>query len=169
MPLVGLQRAREYKGRRPGTNQPFASTEWGLAQAVLHGTTPRGEEIEIETFDGSRKTILNSALPVRDAQGEILGAISVHVDITERKRAEQALIRSEKLASVGRMAATIAHEVNNPLAAVTNALFLIGNTPGLAASCPRIPWILRIENSGAPRTWSSRLWGSTAKWARQPP
>lgn len=134
VPLVQLQENREYKARRPGTNQPLASSEWGLSQAALHGTITRQEEIEIETFDGSRKTILNNALPVRDAQGKILGAVSVHIDITERKRAEQALIRSEKLASVGRMAATIAHEVNNPLAAVTNALFLIGNNPDLPPS-----------------------------------
>src|SRR5512146_3335132 len=46
-------------------------------------------------------------------------------DITERKLAEQALIRGEKLASVGRMAATIAHEINNPLAAAMNALYLV--------------------------------------------
>jgi len=45
-------------------------------------------------------------------------------DLTERKRSEQTLIRSEKLASVGRMAATIAHEINNPLAAAMNAMFL---------------------------------------------
>jgi PAS domain S-box-containing protein len=45
-------------------------------------------------------------------------------DITERKKTEEALLRSDKLASVGRMAATIAHEINNPLAAITNTLFL---------------------------------------------
>ena len=45
-------------------------------------------------------------------------------DVTQRKTAEQALIRSEKLASAGRLAATIAHEINNPLEAITNLLYL---------------------------------------------
>ncbi len=48
----------------------------------------------------------------------------VTIDITERKNAEIALVRSEKLAAIGRLSATIAHEMNNPLEAVTNLLFL---------------------------------------------
>lgn len=52
-------------------------------------------------------------------------------DITERIQAEEALIRSEKLASAGRLAATIAHEINNPLEAVVNLLYLVGHSPEL--------------------------------------
>jgi signal transduction histidine kinase len=53
-----------------------------------------------------------------------VGTVLVVRDITDRKQAEEALLRSEKLASVGRMAASIAHEINNPLEAVTNLLYL---------------------------------------------
>src|SRR6202046_1213236 len=48
----------------------------------------------------------------------------VTFDITERKLAEHALLRSEKLAAMGRLASTVAHEINNPLEAVTNLLYL---------------------------------------------
>ena len=53
------------------------------------------------------------------------------IDITQRKHAEEALLRSEKLAVAGRLATSIAHEINNPLEAVTNLCFLARNAPGL--------------------------------------
>jgi two-component system, NtrC family, sensor kinase len=55
----------------------------------------------------------------------------LQAEILLRKKAEEALIRGEKLASVGRMAAVLAHEINNPLEAVTNLLFLAQTTEGL--------------------------------------
>jgi phosphoglycerate-specific signal transduction histidine kinase len=59
-------------------------------------------------------------------------AIGVHTDITDRKAAEEALIQSEKLSSVGRMAATMAHEINNPLEAVVNLLYLVQKDSSLS-------------------------------------
>lgn len=59
-------------------------------------------------------------------------------DITERKLAEQALLRAEKLASVGRMAAAIAHELNNPLEAVTNLVFLANQSEALSKSTSKL-------------------------------
>jgi signal transduction histidine kinase len=56
----------------------------------------------------------------------------VTVDITDRKLAEAAVLRQEKLAAMGRLASTVAHEVNNPLEAVTNLLYLIHNDPTLS-------------------------------------
>lgn len=62
--------------------------------------------------------------PLREADGSVSGIIVLGVDVTERKQAERALIQNEKLAAVGRLAASIAHEINNPLEAVTNLLYL---------------------------------------------
>ena len=60
------------------------------------------------------------------------GAVAVQSilrDITARKAAEALFMQTEKLASVGRMAASIAHEINNPLAAVMNTVYLARKTP----------------------------------------
>ena len=62
--------------------------------------------------------------PRREADGSISGIIVLGVDVTESKRTEQILLQSEKLNAVGRLASSIAHEINNPLEAVTNLLYL---------------------------------------------
>jgi signal transduction histidine kinase len=64
----------------------------------------------------------------RDAVGDIFGVIVLGVDVTDQKRAEQVLIQSEKLNAVGRLASSIAHEINNPLEAVTNLIYLAQQT-----------------------------------------
>ena len=74
--------------------------------------------------DGTEVRIDDSAAPIIDDDGRFTGIVLVFHDVTEKKQAEEALIRSEKLAAVGRLAASIAHEINNPLESVTNLLYL---------------------------------------------
>jgi signal transduction histidine kinase len=62
--------------------------------------------------------------PRREADGSVSGIIVLGVDVTDAKRTEQVLLRSEKLNAVGRLASSIAHEINNPLEAVTNLIYL---------------------------------------------
>ncbi|MBW4038836.1 MAG: PAS domain S-box protein [Acidobacteria bacterium] len=81
-------------------------------------------EHRIRTADGSYRWMRASAFPRRDSSGRIVKWYGTTEDIEERKRAEQALIQSEKLAAVGRLASSIAHEINNPLEAVTNLIYL---------------------------------------------
>ncbi|MCU1249080.1 MAG: sensor signal transduction histidine kinase [Edaphobacter sp.] len=66
--------------------------------------------------------------PRREPDGTISGIIALGVDVTESKRAELALMQTEKLAAVGRLASSIAHEINNPLESVTNLLYLARET-----------------------------------------
>jgi two-component system cell cycle sensor histidine kinase/response regulator CckA len=92
---VGVDQYGEYKGWWPATGKRIQADEWALARAITRGETSLEEEIEIECFDGTRKTILNSALPIRDAEQSVVGAIVVNQDITERKQIEVALNESE--------------------------------------------------------------------------
>jgi signal transduction histidine kinase len=63
--------------------------------------------------------------PIRDSTGRILGASAIARDVGEWKRQEQALRNAEKLAATGRLAATISHEINNPLESLTNIFYLL--------------------------------------------
>jgi signal transduction histidine kinase len=67
----------------------------------------------------------------------VIGASAIARDITSQRQAEETLRRTEKLAATGRLAASIAHEINNPLESVTNLLYLIGNNPSLDAKARR--------------------------------
>jgi signal transduction histidine kinase len=74
--------------------------------------------------DGTFRYFLARAVPFRNDAGKIERWIGSLTDTHEQKLAEDALRRSEKLATAGRLAASIAHEINNPLAGVTNSLYL---------------------------------------------
>jgi PAS domain S-box-containing protein len=62
--------------------------------------------------------------PIRNRKGEVVGASKIARNISDRKRMEKILIQAEKIATTGRMAASIAHEINNPLEAVMNLIYL---------------------------------------------
>ena len=74
-----------------------------------------------------------SVTALRDAQDAIIGYLLIGTDNSARKQAEEALLRSEMLASAGRMAASIAHEINNPLEAMINTLYLTRTVPNVPA------------------------------------
>lgn len=87
-------------------------------------------ESSFRQSDGGTLVVEYTSAPLVE-EGTVTGTVVSFRDITERRRAEEALRVTEKLASTGRMAATIAHEINNPLEAVTNLLYLIAHQPAL--------------------------------------
>jgi PAS domain S-box-containing protein len=76
--------------------------------------------------DGTEIPIDDSAAPIKGRTGKVEGVVLVFRDASERKKVEKVLRTNERLATTGRLAATIAHEIHNPLDAVGNLLFLIG-------------------------------------------
>ncbi|MEO6829824.1 MAG: PAS domain-containing protein [Acidobacteriaceae bacterium] len=99
--------------------------------AVLAGyrkSLASGEPFEmlfpLRGADGTFHTFLSLAVPVRDSGGGVVSWFGTNTDVETQQRSEAALRQSEKLAVVGRLASSIAHEINNPLEAVTNLLYL---------------------------------------------
>jgi diguanylate cyclase (GGDEF)-like protein len=88
---VGADQFGEYKGWWHSTGKRIEPEEWAAARAISKGETSLNEEVEIECFDGTRRIILNSGIPIRGEAGEIIGGIIVNVDITDRIRLEDQL------------------------------------------------------------------------------
>lgn len=118
--LEGLGfRPKELLGRSVFDLYAHDETLVSYARRVLAG----------ETFTVIRqqgKTWLETTLtPIRGATGGVEGAIGVSVDVTERVTAQEQLVRAERLASMGTLSATIAHEINNPLTYILGSLELV--------------------------------------------
>lgn len=95
-----------------------------IYQNHFHQRLPFEMEYRLLRYDGVYRWVVDHGVPYFAANGEFQGYIGSCIDITEMKLTERALRESEKLAIVGRLAASIAHEINNPLEAVTNLLYL---------------------------------------------
>jgi hypothetical protein len=79
------------------TGIPIEPQEWGLWRAINQGETCLNDRIDIHCWDGTRKTILNSAVPLRNHQQEIIGAIAIDQDITEQQLVEKAFWENQRL------------------------------------------------------------------------
>jgi signal transduction histidine kinase len=120
---------------------------WSYAMWPVHTTDQRRVGIMVQVTEATQfhdeAVAMNQALLLSSVRqhefteaAELLNT-QLQAEIIVRKKAEQALIGSEKLATAVRMAAVLAHEINNPLAAVMNLLFLVQTTPQLPEAAHR--------------------------------
>jgi PAS domain S-box-containing protein len=109
-------------------DQKAASYAW--AEAMEKKTTYLAE-YRMRRYDGAYRHHLARAVPTISRDGQISGWVGTITDVHEQKANENTLRRTEKLAAAGSMAAALAHEINNPLASVTNAIYLALQDPGL--------------------------------------
>ena len=103
-----------------------------LRKSIQRAATGEFVRYEAQLLRPSGDTVVFdfSLTPVRDPSGKVVFLVPEGREITEFKRAESALLKSEKLAAVGRLASSIAHEINNPLESVMNLIYLARHAPG---------------------------------------
>jgi len=80
-------------------------------------------EVEVVTRLGEVRTVMVSVSPLQGINGEVLGVLGIARDMTETKKLERQIRNAEKLASIGKLAAGVAHEINNPLGGILNCLY----------------------------------------------
>jgi signal transduction histidine kinase/HAMP domain-containing protein len=121
-----------------GIQQVFATGE-PLYEMELHG--------EAADQPGIQRSWMISFYPVHTEEQVVRWVGTVVIETTQRRKSEDALRKTEKLAAAGRLAASIAHEINNPLEAVTNLLYLLHNHPSLDAEARQYSQMAQSELS----------------------
>ena len=91
----------------------------------------------LRRVDGTLTPIDDSAAPIRDDSGSLIGVVLVFRDITNDKKTERLLRNTERLSSAARLSATVAHEINNPLEAAVNLIYLTKINPALPEDAVR--------------------------------
>jgi PAS domain S-box-containing protein len=123
--IVGLPR-EQVLGRTLTEIAPIEGLHQ-MFQQVAAGHPVRNQvlEGELPTRPGEHRFWNVNYFPVYNSDGTIQAITAASLEVTNQKKAEAALIQSEKLAAVGRLASSISHEINNPLEAITNLLYLV--------------------------------------------
>jgi PAS domain S-box-containing protein len=88
----------------------------------------------LQRSDGVLIPIEDSAAPIRDGHNNLIGVVLVFRDATRERQSQELLRKTEKLAAAARLSATVAHEINNPLEAIGNLIYIVKTTDGLPSA-----------------------------------
>ncbi|MCE5200642.1 MAG: PAS domain S-box protein [Armatimonadota bacterium] len=94
LPVKNIEDYSQFIGWWPDTGEQITAQEWALARALIKRETVHGEMVQVQRYDGKRITILNSAAPIIDAEGHIIGGVNTQQDVTELVELREALERS---------------------------------------------------------------------------
>jgi hypothetical protein len=134
--------------------------------ATVSSQLRTASSMHLEIRSGQLLDVSLTVSPIKDPHGRVIGASKILRDISTRKRLEQALLQAEKIAATGRMAATIAHEINNPFEAVMKLDVPSSSDDCRPGRCQLLPSQSR-RNSGVSRISPSRRLVITANMQRQ--
>jgi PAS domain S-box-containing protein len=106
-----------------------------VTQVMEHGfIVGLANHTVLQHTNGTFIPIEDSAAPIRDTRGRMVGVVMVFRDATQERKSQEVLRKTEKLAAAARLAATVAHEINNPLEAIGNLVYIAKTTEGVPAA-----------------------------------
>ncbi|MCA0987669.1 PAS domain-containing sensor histidine kinase [Guptibacillus algicola] len=120
---------------------PEEEKDISIAEIVKHGHIVN-KEVKRKRKDGSYVYAVLSTAPIQDEMGEINGIMAAFMDVTDTKKTEEALMKTEKLSAVGQLAASVAHEIRNPLTSVKGFIQLLQRDEEIARNAPYLSIIL---------------------------
>ncbi|MYL64630.1 PAS domain S-box protein [Bacillus hwajinpoensis] len=114
---------------------PQGEKDITIPEIIEHGHIVN-KEVQRMTKDGSIVHTALSTAPIQDENGQINGIMAAFMDITDKKKTEEALLKTEKLSAVGQLAASVAHEIRNPLTSVKGFIQLLNDDKPFAEKTP---------------------------------
>lgn len=135
------------------SGQPVEPTEWGAASVLRTGQGVFEQEVTVDVPGSGRRTIVNTAVPLHDSEGRMVGAINLSDDVTARRAESSAAARQEarereadKMEAIGRLAGGVAHDFNNLLTGILTYCELV--LQELRQSDPIRGDVEQIQNAG---------------------